>query len=144
MSISQDQRTQVEERIRAAMDRLLRGELPAGGKCDIKTLASEAGISRAALYRTYTHLKQEFEQRLQQRTATEGRPDPRDAQIDRLKQANAELRVRNAEQRRQLAEADAFRTQALSRIAAQHEEIRRLRAHHANAEVISLASRPRP
>lgn len=128
MTISQDQRKQVEDRIRAAMDRLLRGELPAGGKCDIKTLAAEAGVSRAALYRGYAHLKDEFDQRLQRIAAAEGRPDPRDARIDRLQHAHDELVARNADHRRELADADTFRTLAISRIAAQHDEIQRLRA----------------
>jgi hypothetical protein len=64
MTISQTQRQQTEERIRASMDRLLTGQIPADGNCDVKTLAKEAGVSRAALYRSYSHLKQEFEQRL--------------------------------------------------------------------------------
>ena len=64
MTISEAQRRQTEERIRAAGDRLLRGQIPPGGGCDIQTLAIEAGVSRASLYRTYLHLKNEFEQRL--------------------------------------------------------------------------------
>jgi hypothetical protein len=32
------------------MDRLLGGDIPAGGRCDIKTLASEAGVDRTAFY----------------------------------------------------------------------------------------------
>ncbi|MCX4906462.1 hypothetical protein [Streptomyces sp. NBC_00878] len=61
MRISAAQRTENENRIRAAMDRLLRGEIPPGGKCDIKTLASEAAVDRAALYgtRPYSHLRVE-------------------------------------------------------------------------------------
>ena len=43
MRITTAQRTENENRIRAAMDRLLRGEIPPGGNCDIKTLAREAG-----------------------------------------------------------------------------------------------------
>ena len=39
MRITAAQRIQNENRIRAAMDRLLRGEIPPGGNCDIKTLA---------------------------------------------------------------------------------------------------------
>jgi hypothetical protein len=35
-----------EQDIRAAMDRLLRGEIPPGGRCDIKTLAAMAGVAR--------------------------------------------------------------------------------------------------
>jgi hypothetical protein len=64
LTISEAQRRQTEERIRAAADRLLRGQIPPGGGCDIQTLAIEAGVSRASLYRTYLHLKNEFEQRL--------------------------------------------------------------------------------
>ena len=39
MRISNQQRQQNEARIRAAMDRLPRGEIPPGGNCDISTLA---------------------------------------------------------------------------------------------------------
>lgn len=63
MALSRTQRDQVERRIRAAIDRLLAGQIPHGGACDVKTLAREAGISRAALYRTWGHLKDEFEKR---------------------------------------------------------------------------------
>jgi hypothetical protein len=50
MRISAAQRIQTENRIRAAMDRLLRGDIPPGGNCDIKTLASQAGVDRTAFY----------------------------------------------------------------------------------------------
>jgi hypothetical protein len=65
MRISSTQRIQNENRIRAAMDRLLRGEIPPGGNCDIKTLASQAGVDRTAFYgnRPYAHLRTEFEDR---------------------------------------------------------------------------------
>jgi hypothetical protein len=39
MRITAAQRIRNENRIRAAIDRLLRGEIPPGGNCDIKTLA---------------------------------------------------------------------------------------------------------
>ena len=45
MRITADQRAANEDRIRAAIDRLLRGEIPSGGRCDIKTLARESGFS---------------------------------------------------------------------------------------------------
>lgn len=66
MRISAAQRTENENRIRATMDRLLRGEIPPGGKGDIKTLAHEAAVDRTAFYgtRPYTHLRAEFERRL--------------------------------------------------------------------------------
>ena len=41
MRITAAQRTANENRIRAAMDRLLRGEIPPGGRCDITTLVVE-------------------------------------------------------------------------------------------------------
>ncbi|MEU0283471.1 hypothetical protein [Streptomyces sp. NPDC006195] len=63
IALSHQQREQIERRIRAAIDRLLAGQIPPGGACDIKTLAREAGVSRAALYRTWGHLKDEFEKR---------------------------------------------------------------------------------
>ncbi|MGW1028515.1 hypothetical protein ACWD4J_33355 [Streptomyces sp. NPDC002577] len=52
MRISAAQRTENENRIRAAMDRLLRGEIPPGGRFDVKTLAREAGADRTAFYGT--------------------------------------------------------------------------------------------
>jgi hypothetical protein len=42
MRISAAQRAQNENHVRAAMDRLLRGEIPPDGNCDVKTLAREA------------------------------------------------------------------------------------------------------
>lgn len=64
-----------EAAIRAAMDRILGGSLPEGGKCDLKTLAEQAGVQRTGFYpkknrdgtiRTgpYQHLAEEFERRL--------------------------------------------------------------------------------
>jgi hypothetical protein len=45
MTISEVQRRVTEGHIRAAIDRLLSGNIPAGGSWDIKTLAREAGVS---------------------------------------------------------------------------------------------------
>ena len=56
-----ERRRETEQRIRAAAGALLRGDIPPGGKCDITTLARQAGVSRATLYRSYPHLKEEFE-----------------------------------------------------------------------------------
>jgi hypothetical protein len=80
-----------EASIRAAMDRLLRGEIPPGGKCDIKTLAAAAGVTRTGFYPKgdrrgpYQHLAEELELRLSGCHAAGNIPDPRDAQIARLK-----------------------------------------------------------
>ncbi|WP_202818873.1 hypothetical protein [Actinosynnema sp. ALI-1.44] len=67
MRITAAQRIHNENRVRAAMDRLLRGDIPPGGRCDIKTLAAEADVDRTAFYgtRPYAHLRVEFERRLQ-------------------------------------------------------------------------------
>ena len=131
--LSADQRHQNETRIRAAIDRLLRGQIPANGKCDIKTLAREAGIDRTAFYgdRPYTHLREEFETRLAALAATGELPDPRDAQIARLRNEVATLNERLAHRDQTITEHGAFRAAALSQLAAQHEEIVRLR-HHAD------------
>jgi hypothetical protein len=131
--LSADQRRQNETRIRAAIDRLLRGQIPANGKCDIKTLAREAGIDRTAFYgdRPYAHLREEFETRLAALAATGELPDPRDAQIARLRNQVATLTERLAHRDQTITEHGAFRAAALSQLAAQHEEIVRLR-HHAD------------
>ena len=129
MRISADQRQQNETRIRAAMDRLLDGQIPPGGRCDVKTLAREADIDRTAFYgtRPYTHLRTEFEQRLHDRHAAGELTDPRDAQIVRLKNEIDTLKQRIARRDLEIAELAAVKTEALSRLAAQHDEITRLR-----------------
>jgi hypothetical protein len=129
MRISAAQRTENENRIRAAMDRLLRGEIPPGGKCDVKTLALESGVDRTAFYgsRPYARLREEFEAKLAAAVQDGDAPDPRDAQISRLKAEAVTLRERLARQDAVIAELTGFKVQALSRIAAQHDEITRLR-----------------
>ena len=110
MRITAAHRIQNENRIRAAMDRLLRGEVPAGGNCDIKTLAHEAGIDRTAFYgnRPYAKLRVEFEQRLQQLQRDGHTPDPKTAQIERLKADLDILRTRLAQANRQSINSPTF------------------------------------
>ncbi|GAB3175032.1 hypothetical protein [Streptomyces incanus] len=129
MRISAAQRTENENRIRAAMDRLLRGEIPPGGKCDIKTLASEATVDRTAFYgtRPYAHLRVKFERHLNTLRETGEIPDPREAQITRLKAETTRLKERLLRSEQTVGELTDFRTQALARPAAQYEEIVRLR-----------------
>lgn len=144
MRVSDEQRRHAEQRIRAAAGALLRGEIPPGGKCDITTLAQQAGISRAAIYRSYPHLKAEFEQQLARQRADGQAPDPRDSQITRLKTDNADLRQRILQKDTELSDLRQFRTLAASRLAAQHDEIHRLRAAAARApgtNIRDLASR---
>jgi chromosome segregation ATPase len=125
--ITHQQRQITEDRIRAAMDRILRGELPPGGKCDVKTLASEAGISRNALYTTYEPLKNEFEQRRKQLWEAREITDPREAHIARLKQHVEDLKRRIDDKDNELAGLKAFKIRAVSQIAAQHDELERIR-----------------
>jgi CII-binding regulator of phage lambda lysogenization HflD len=130
MRITTAQRTANENRIRAAIDRLLRGEIPPGGRCDIKTLATEANVDRTAFYgnRPYAHLRTEFERRLHTLQQTGEQPDPRDAQITRLKNEITALKQRLSASTSTIDELTEFRTQALARLAAQHDEISRLRS----------------
>lgn len=129
MRLSRQQLAGNEAKIRAAMSRLLDGDIPPGGKCDIKTLASQAGVDRTAFYgsRPYAHLRAEFEQRLRELLDAGERPDPRDAQVARLKDEVARLKERLAQSDATISELAGFRDAALARLAAQHDEITRLR-----------------
>lgn len=140
--ISDSDRARNEEAIRAAMDRLLRGELPPGGKCDLKTLALESSVTRTGFYPKknrdgttrpgpYQHLAQEFERRFVALQEAGAIVDPRAAQIERLKAQVAELKERVTKRDETLAELSAFKTLAISQIAAQHAEIERLREQSA-------------
>ena len=129
MRLSRQQLAGNEAKIRAAMTRLLNGDIPPGGKCDVKTLAGTAGVDRTAFYgsRPYTHLRTEFEQRLKELLDAGERSDPRDAQAARLKDEIARLKERLSESGATISELTGFRSQALARLAAQHNEITRLR-----------------
>lgn len=144
MRISATQRERNEARIRTAMDRLLDGQIPPGGRCDIKTLAREADIDRTAFYgtRPYAHLREEFEQRREALHTSGECPDPRDGQIARLKTDNATLNQRLARQEQQIAELADLNAEALSRLAAQHDEIVRLRRDTARAATVRRLPTP--
>ncbi|MFD5503746.1 hypothetical protein ACFWJS_29185 [Streptomyces sp. NPDC127061] len=127
-----------EAAIRAAMERILAGNLPSGGKADLKTLAAMAGVTRTGFYPKknrdgtprpgpYQRLADEFERRLQELRAAGEIVDPRAAQIERLKAQNAELNKRVGTRDKQVTELTEFRTLAISRLSAQHDEILRLR-----------------
>lgn len=148
MRLTQEQRRITEDRIRAAMDRLLRGDLPPGGKCDVKTLAAQSGVSRNLLYTTYAALREEFEARRDQLTSAGEIIDKRDEQIARLKQARQGDLQRISELEDEIEVLKAFKGRALSQIAAQHDEIERLRRQlNRPAKVVELhppADRPHP
>lgn len=129
MRLTPEQRHHNETKIRAAMDRLLLGDLPPGGRCDIKTLARESDIDRTAFYgtRPYAHLREEFEARLAATLEAGDTPDPRDAQITRLKAEITTLKERLTRREESIQALTDFRDQALSRLAEQHDEILHLR-----------------
>ncbi|MEU4495995.1 hypothetical protein AB0F96_21730 [Streptomyces sp. NPDC023998] len=127
MALSPEQRDQIERRIHAAIDRLLAGQIPVGGACDVKTLAREAGISRAALYRTWGHLKDEFEKRRTAAWAAGQQPDPREARIARLRERNQRLTTKLARTHTELNQLKAGHQLALSALAAKDDELQRLR-----------------
>ena len=135
MRISAGQRQQNETRIRAVMDRLLRGEIPPGGKCDIKTLARQAAVDRAAFYgtRPYARLREEFEGRLQACQQAGDLPDRRDAQIARLKDEIITLRQRLADRDHTITDLRDFKNRTLAQLASQHDEINRLRTQNQRA-----------
>jgi hypothetical protein len=138
MPLTDEQRRRNEASIRAAMDRLLRGELPPHGRCDLKTLAREAGVARTGFYPRpgtqgnqrpgpYQHLAEEFHRRIDALRRAGTIPDPRELQIARLKDENATLRERIQARDAEIDELTAFKDRALSQLAAQHQEILRLR-----------------
>jgi chromosome segregation ATPase len=127
MALSPEQRDQIERRIRAAIDRLLTGQIPVGGACDVKTLAREAGISRAALYRTWGHLKDEFEKRRAAACAAGQQPDPREARITRLREQNQRLTHKLARTHTEFRQLKERHQLALSVLAAKDDEVQRLR-----------------
>jgi len=139
MRLSRQQLAGNEARIRSAMARLLDGDIPPGGKCDIKTLAAAGGVDRTAFYgtRPYAHLRTEFEQRLEQLRNAGEHPDPRDTQAARLKDEIGRLKERLTQSDATITELAGFRDQALARLAAQHHEITRLR------QEVQLAARIR-
>jgi hypothetical protein len=128
-------------RTRAAIDRLLRGEIPPSGGCGIKTLTLGSGVDRTAFYgnRPYAHLRTEFEDRLQRLRGAGQAPDPGIAQLDRLKMDNVKLKERLAHAEQAITELDDLRRTASARLAAQHEEIVRLRGvADASARIVRL------
>lgn len=132
-----------EARIRNAMRQLLAGPVPDGLKCDVKSLCTLAEVPRATLYRTYPHLKAEFDR---QRTAAQEagqQPDPRLAQIERLKAEVATLRERLSRKNTELDALKEFQATALSRLAAQHDEITTLRRHLDATPAASVRTLPR-
>jgi hypothetical protein len=136
-----------ETRVRAAIGQLLAGPIPDGLKCDVKSLCVLSGVPRATLYRTYPHLKAEFERRRGAEQEAGHQPDPRLAQIERLQTENVKLHERLTSKDTELAALQQFRSEALSRLAVQDDEITNLRrnqhppdtGHQRTASIIHAA-----
>ncbi|MFD5761210.1 hypothetical protein ACFWIZ_40115 [Streptomyces sp. NPDC127044] len=101
-----------------------------------------AGINRTGFYSKknpngtvregpYQHLAEDFVRRLKALHEAGTLPDLRDAQIARLKAEIDALRERAARQSEAIEKLSEFKILALSRIAAQHEEIIRQRSPQA-------------
>jgi hypothetical protein len=94
-----------------------------------ETLARGAAVDRTVFYgtRPYAHLRIEFARRLQPLQQAGEIPDPREAQVALLKEDVAKLKERLSCSESTVEELTEFRTWALARLAAQHEEIVHLR-----------------
>ena len=121
------QQADAEARIRTAITQLLTGPIPDDLKCDVTSLCVLAGVPRATLYRTYPHLKAEFDRQRDTAPDDGQQPDRRLARIDQCKTETNDLRVRLASRDREISELKRFRDTAVSRLAAQHDEITALR-----------------
>jgi len=120
------------------MERLLSGDLPPGRKCDLKTLAALADVTRTGFYAkkhrdgsvrpgAYQHLAEEFERRRAELHEAGEITDSRDAQVERLKAEVAALKKRIHARDQQIENLTEFKTLGISRLASQHDEIERLR-----------------
>jgi hypothetical protein len=118
--MASDRQADAQTRIRSAIAQLLAGPIPDDLKCDVKSLCALAGVPRATLYRTYPHLKAEFDRQRDAAQQNGEQPDARLARIDRLKTEIINLNKRLAAQHDEIT---ALRTQLR---AATHAKIRSL------------------
>lgn len=139
-----DRHADADTRIRSAITQLLAGEIPDGLKCDVKSLCILAGVPRATLYRTYPHLKADFDSRRDTARDNGQQPDPRLARIDRLNTEITGLHARLTARDHEITELKQFRDTAVSRLAAQHDEITTLRTRLQSVDGVKLRSLPRP
>lgn len=91
----------------------------------------------------YQHLAEEFQRRLTDLREAGTVPDPRELQTTRLKDENAKLRERVRERDAQITELTEFKERALSQLAAQHEEILRLRQPTNSPNNLPTVRKPR-
>ena len=110
---AEERHTETEGRIRTAMAQLLGGAIPEGLKCDVKSLCTLSGVPRATLYRSYPHIRAEFERERSDAQTAGHHPDPRLAQIERLKTEIIDLHKRLNRGNAELAELRTFRAGAI-------------------------------
>jgi ABC-type transporter Mla subunit MlaD len=89
-------------------------------------------------------LRAEFEHRLQVLQQNGEQPDPRDAQIARLRNEITTLKERLTQSASTISELTGFQAQALARLAAQHDEIIRLRRQASQAATVRRLPHPYP
>ena len=137
--MSRDQnRVHKEREIRAAAERLLTGRaIHTDGTCDASTLATEAGVSRQDLYRSYRPLLEEFRGQLRRLAASGPPTDRRAAELARLAEQLTQTASRAARYR---AERDGARTERdanASRVAYLEEQNRLLRLQVEGVRAVS-------
>ncbi|MEE1735340.1 hypothetical protein PUR49_02145 [Streptomyces sp. BE147] len=91
----------------------------------------------ASLAREVAGNFKKFERRLRALQQAGEITDPREAQIERLKSEITKLKARLTRSDSAIEELTDFRTQALARLAAQHEEILHLRKSAAAADRVT-------
>lgn len=123
-------RSQVEDRIRAAIQTLLADDIPIGMNRDITSLCALAGVPRATMYRTYPHLKAIFEEQRSHLQDAAPATDTGAETRQKIRSENDRLQLKLTAMTSKVLELEYFKSTALSRLAAQHEEILRLRSHH--------------
>jgi hypothetical protein len=88
------------------------------------------------------HLKAEFDQQRDTAQDNEQRTDPRLARIDRCKSEITDLRTRLADRDREITDLKRFRDTAVSRLAAQYDDITALRTRLRAADRSKIRSLP--
>jgi chromosome segregation ATPase len=117
-----------EDQVRAAMERLLLDRaIHTDGRLNATTLATEAGVSRQDLYRTYRSLLDEFRGHVKRIENSPAVSDGRTDQIERLKEEVDTLTGRAARYRRERDDSRHERDVNASQVAHLDEQNRLLR-----------------
>lgn len=134
-----EQARQREGQLRAAMERLLRGEpVHTDGQLDVKTWAAEALVARQLIYRAHRGLLEEFHAHVRQVEAGGDSPDRRGRRIEVLEQRLADAEGKAARYRTERDEARRERDVYASQVTFLDEQNRLLREHAESAEVTGL------